>query len=191
MWPEYQSAGSHPAAQLCSIQCIHTSVEFCRLRGTGQKILKEIRNARPSFLLSGRIVSPIIDIGMNIGTERRSAQYGGLPDRRGTTRFPVREEVRYRLVHTKSAKVSGTGVTLNIGSGGILFTTQERLPMGRTVEIAVNWPARLGGTCPLQFVATGRVVRSEADRAAVRIERYEFKTRSASASAGSVSAFGN
>jgi len=63
--------------------------------------------------------------------------------------------------------------------------------MGRTVEIAVNWPARLGGTCPLQFVATGRVVRSEADRAAVRIERYEFKTRSASASAGSVSAFGN
>jgi hypothetical protein len=60
--------------------------------------------------------------------------------------------------------------------------------MGRMVEIAVNWPARLGGTCPLQFVATGRVVRSEPDKAAVRIERYEFKTRSAnglSAVAGS------
>jgi hypothetical protein len=49
--------------------------------------------------------------------------------------------------------------------------------MGRMVELSVNWPARLDGTCPLQFVATGRVVRAEARRAAVRIERYEFRTR--------------
>ena len=62
-------------------------------------------------------------------------------------------------------------------SGGILFTTEEILPLGRTVEVAVNWPARLGGTCPLQFVALGRIVRAELNRAAVRIERYEFKTR--------------
>jgi hypothetical protein len=46
------------------------------------------------------------------------------------------------------------------------------------VELSVNWPARLDGVCLLQFVATGRVVRSEAERAAVHIERYEFKTRS-------------
>jgi hypothetical protein len=46
------------------------------------------------------------------------------------------------------------------------------------IELSVNWPARLDGTCALQFVATGRIVRSEADRAAVRIEKYEFKTRS-------------
>jgi len=67
---------------------------------------------------------------------------------------------------------------LNIGSNGILFTTEDRLPLGRLVELSVNWPARLDGTCALQFVATGRVVRSEQSRAAVRIERYEFKTRS-------------
>jgi hypothetical protein len=46
------------------------------------------------------------------------------------------------------------------------------------VELSVTWPARLDGTCPLQFVATGRVVRSENDTAAVRFERYEFRTRS-------------
>jgi hypothetical protein len=67
-----------------------------------------------------------------------------------------------------------------MGSGGILFTTEEPLQVGRMVELSVNWPARLDGTCPLQFVATGRVVRAEEDRAAVRIERYEFKTRSLS-----------
>jgi len=77
---------------------------------------------------------------------------------------------------------------LNIGSGGILFTTQESIPLGRMVEISVNWPARLGGSCPLKFVATGRVVRSEPDKTAIRIEKYEFRTRSANglaASAGS------
>jgi hypothetical protein len=101
---------------------------------------------------------------------------GGAAERRRTTRFPVCEELKYRVMH-KSSRVSGTGRTLNIGSGGVLFTTEERLPLGRSVELAVNWPARLGGTCPLKFVAVGRVVRAEADIAAVRIERYEFRTR--------------
>ncbi len=52
--------------------------------------------------------------------------------------------------------------------------------MGRTVELSVNWPARLGGTCPLKFVAVGRVVRADLDKAVVKIERYEFKTRGTS-----------
>jgi hypothetical protein len=89
------------------------------------------------------------------------------------------------VVHSKALKTSGAGKTLNFGSGGILFTTEERLPVGRTVELSVSWPAMLGGTCPLQFVATGRVVRSESNRAAVRIERYEFRTRRAAAAAAS------
>src|SRR5664279_3017527 len=117
---------------------------------------------------------------MNIGTDSIDADGGGLPDRRGTGRFPVREDIRYRVVQSRTAKVSGCGTTLNIGSGGILFTTEDTLPIGRMVELSVNWPARLDGVCPLQFVATGRVVRSEGQRAAVRIERYEFKTRSLS-----------
>jgi len=70
-----------------------------------------------------------------------------------------------------------------MGSGGILFTTEEKLPMGRMVELSINWPARLDGTCPLKMVARGRVVRSEDTRAAVRIERYEFRTRRTSAMA--------
>jgi hypothetical protein len=52
------------------------------------------------------------------------------------------------------------------------------------VELSVNWPARLDGTCALKFVALGRVVRSEANRAAVRIERYEFRTRRTTAPVG-------
>lgn len=55
--------------------------------------------------------------------------------------------------------------------------------MGRVVEIAVNWPVLLGGTCPLQFVAKGRVMRADSEKAVISIERYEFKTRSAAAGA--------
>jgi PilZ domain len=110
-----------------------------------------------------------------------SANLATALDRRGNSRFPVREEVRYRMLNAKSLSVTGVGKTLNISSGGILFTTEEKLPMGKLVEVAVNWPARLGGSCPLRFVAVGRVVRAEDDKAAVRIERYEFKTRRTSA----------
>jgi hypothetical protein len=115
---------------------------------------------------------------MNISTELDSAPVGGFLERRGTSRFPLREDVRYKVVQSKAQKITGSGTTLNFGSGGILFTTEEILPVGRAVELSVNWPARLDGTCPLQFVATGRIVRAEANQAAVRIERYEFRTRS-------------
>ncbi|HEY2016898.1 MAG TPA: PilZ domain-containing protein [Bryobacteraceae bacterium] len=114
---------------------------------------------------------------MNVIIETSGPAIDQRKDRRGTSRFPLQEDVQYRVIHRSAAKTIGTGKTLNIGSGGILFTTAEKLPLGRTVEISVNWPARLGGTCPLKFVATGRVIRSEADKAAVRIERYEFRTR--------------
>lgn len=117
---------------------------------------------------------------MTIAQTDLSANLGNIPDRRATSRFPVREEVRYRVLHTKSLHVTGVGKTLNIGSRGILFTTEEKLPVGKLVEVAVNWPARLGGSCLLRFVALGRVVRSENNKAAVRIERYQFKTRGAS-----------
>jgi hypothetical protein len=114
---------------------------------------------------------------MNVGTESSGTDIGGFAERRGTSRFPLREEVKYKMLNGKVV-IAGSGKTLNIGSGGVLFSTEQRLPVGRMVELAVNWPARLDGTCPLKFVASGRVIRSEDDCAAVRIERYEFRTRS-------------
>jgi hypothetical protein len=116
---------------------------------------------------------------MEESTEEQSAGFGGISDRRETTRFPVREDVKYTVILSRAHRTSGAGKTLNFGSGGLLFTTEDRLPLGHTVELAVAWPALLGGKCLLQFVATGRVVRSESNRAAVKIERYEFRTRGA------------
>jgi hypothetical protein len=121
---------------------------------------------------------------MEESTQEESASVFGGADRRETSRFPVREDVRYTVIHSRALKTRGSGKTLNFGSGGLLFTTEDRLPLGRTVELSVTWPALLGGKCPLQFVATGRVVRSENNRAAVKIERYEFRTRGMAAANG-------
>ena len=112
-----------------------------------------------------------------IGHEVQAAQ-ASESERRRTSRFPLQEELRYRVIHKSGS--SGIGRTLNIGSGGILFTTEEKLPVGRQVELSVNWPARLDGVCPLKFVAMGRVIRADAGTAAIRIERYEFRTRATS-----------
>lgn len=117
-----------------------------------------------------------------VGIEHQTDQSSPIEaatDRRLTSRFPVEQQIRYRLVQSKPAAKSSVGKTLNISSGGILFTTAERLLPGHVVEIAMHWPVRLNGTCPLQFVATGRVIRSDDTSAAVRIHRYEFRTRAA------------
>lgn len=106
-------------------------------------------------------------------------------DRRLTSRFPLQQEVRYRLVQSKAMAAKGVGHTVDISSGGVLFTTSDRLPIGRLVEIAMNWPARLNGTCALQFVARGRVIRSDGKTAVIRIQRYEFRTRAASSTPAS------
>jgi hypothetical protein len=102
-----------------------------------------------------------------------------MPERRGNNRFPVQERIRYRTLHTKPLEHIGSGTTVNMSSGGILFTTERPLPTGRLVELSVSWPARLGGDCALNFVVIGRIVRSDGDCAAVRIQKYEFKTRGA------------
>jgi hypothetical protein len=62
------------------------------------------------------------------------------------------------------------------------------LPVGRSVELSVDWPAQLDGNCPLRFVAIGRVIRSEPKQAAVRIERYQFRTRGKTAPAMALAA---
>jgi len=98
-------------------------------------------------------------------------------DRRSSSRFPIMQEIRYRLLDRVAGKLDGNGMTVDMSRNGVLFTTDDELTPGRVLEISVNWPVALDGVCPLKFVATGRVVRASGTLAAVRIERYQFKTR--------------
>jgi hypothetical protein len=99
-------------------------------------------------------------------------------DRRASNRMPIEREVRYKVMGgKKSIKQVGLGKTLNMSSGGVLFTTETPLPAGERVELNVSWPAQLNDTLPLKLVAMGRLVRADDGQAAISVERYEFKTR--------------
>ena len=100
-------------------------------------------------------------------------------DRRGADRFPIEREVRYKVLSRKSAAEgeSGVGLTVNMSSNGVLFTTDRYLLPGRRLEVSISWPAQLNSKVALKLVARGRVVRSEEGRAAIEIHQYEFRTQ--------------
>ena len=106
------------------------------------------------------------------------------PERRDTDRFPIENDVRYKLLEARRIAQTGQGRTLNISSGGILFTTEARLPLGQRIEVAMDWPAQLNEHCGLKLVALGKIVRSSDDLAAVNIEKYDFRTRATAAAGG-------
>lgn len=98
-------------------------------------------------------------------------------ERRCSGRFPIQSEIFYRVLEGKHKLIAGKGITLDISSAGILFTTEQPIHEGKRVELSVDWPARLDGNCRLKLVALGRVVRSEGATAAIAIEKYEFRTQ--------------
>jgi hypothetical protein len=99
-------------------------------------------------------------------------------ERRRSDRFPIRRDLRYKVM-SRAHGGAGAGETVNMSSGGVLFTTELPLIPGKLVEIAISWPAQLDQKTALKLTARGRVVRSESGLAAVRIEQYEFRTMGA------------
>ncbi len=99
-------------------------------------------------------------------------------DRRGSDRFPIEREVKYKVLSKRSADEAGSGKTLNMSSSGVLFTSEHLLIPGKRIEVSISWPAQLNNKTNLKLVARGRVVRCEDGRAALEIQQYEFRTQS-------------
>src|SRR5579872_2573118 len=97
-------------------------------------------------------------------------------DRRDDRRYPIELELRYKVIARSRTPLEGTGRTLNMSSGGILFGGDQSLPAGAFVELSINWPVLLQNTRPLTLLIVGRVVRCQDDRVAVKTNRYEFMT---------------
>ena len=100
----------------------------------------------------------------------------GPNERRRSNRLPIAQPVSYKSrPQRKGSELTGSGNTLDMSASGVLFTTDASLSEGERVELAVNWPATIDGVA-LKLVVSGRVVRADVTRAAMSIERYEFKT---------------
>jgi len=98
-------------------------------------------------------------------------------DRRASNRLPIERDVHYKVLDgKKTVKYVGSGKSLNMSSGGVLFTTASSLREGERIELAVSWPAKLDDRIPMKLVAIGVLVRTHETQAAMSIERYQFKT---------------
>ncbi len=99
------------------------------------------------------------------------------PDRRHASRFPITRDLTYRVLTRRDGALPGDGMTINMSSSGVLFGTSYPPRAGTRLEVSINWPAQLNGTCPLNLVMRGRVARSEPGRAALEVLQHEFRTR--------------
>jgi len=97
------------------------------------------------------------------------------PDQRLRRRYPITLHVDYKLPNRGQVVRSGSGRTLNLSSGGVLFKANDSLPAGSSIELMIDWPLLLKDACPLKLVIRGRVVRSDAQAIAVKIMLHEFQ----------------
>ena len=109
-------------------------------------------------------------------TRRAQTEPGIYGDRRADRRYPIELELRYKLIRRKRVLETGTGKTLDISSGGICFEAERSLPRGLSVELSITWPVLLRNVAPMQLLVTGKIVRHEDARIAVRMAQHEFRT---------------
>ena len=99
-----------------------------------------------------------------------------LIERRSDRRYDLSLELRWKLIRRRRVLATGTGTTLDLSSGGILFETDRPVPNGGNLEVSIAWPARLHNVAPMQLVVSGRVVRGGGGKAAIRMIQHEFRT---------------
>lgn len=96
-------------------------------------------------------------------------------ERRRSPRFAVQEQLCYSIVEGQNIIAVGTGVTTDLSSSGVAFTTQQSLKPGTFVELSIKWPNKAGGVPTILVGISGRIVRADAGIAACAISQYEYR----------------
>ena len=97
-------------------------------------------------------------------------------DRRQDRRYHLQLELKWKLIRRRRVLDTGTGQTVDVSSGGILFDAGRHLPEGLNVELSIAWPVLLHNVAPMQLVAAGKIVRGDGHRVAIRTAQHEFRT---------------
>src|SRR5690348_13597873 len=85
-------------------------------------------------------------------------------ERRAHRRYVIEARLHYLI-----GGIRGEGSTFNIGSSGLLMNIGQVLPIGRKVQVMIEWPVRLEDHIPLDLVLIGKVLRGSSQGTAVRI----------------------
>src|ERR1035438_8776684 len=97
-------------------------------------------------------------------------------DRRHDRRYHLQLELKWKLIRRRRVLDSGTGYTLDVSSGGVLFDAGRHLPEGLNAELSIVWPVLLHNVAPLQLVAAGKIVRGNGHQVAIQTVQHEFRT---------------
>ena len=108
------------------------------------------------------------------GKRQGSEGLGG--DRREDRRYHLQLELKWKLIRRRRVLDTGTGKTIDISSGGILFDAGRHLPAGFNVELSISWPVLLHNVAPMQLVAAGKIVRGDSRHVAMQTTQHEFRT---------------
>src|SRR5205085_10150673 len=85
-------------------------------------------------------------------------------------------DLKWKLIRRRRVLDTGTGQTVDLSSGGLLFDAGRHLPEGLNVELAVSWPVLLHNVAPMQLVICGRIKRCNGRCVAIQTTQHEFRT---------------
>ena len=112
-----------------------------------------------------------------MGWEKRNTETDAIAgDRREERRYEIQLDVKWKLIRRRRVLDTGTGQTIDMSSGGILFDAGRHLPEGLNIELSITWPVLLHNVAPMQLAASGRIVRSAGRRVAIQTVQHEFRT---------------
>ena len=97
-------------------------------------------------------------------------------DRRYNRRYDISLDLRWKRLRRGKVMEFGTGTTIDLSSGGILFRAEKSLQSGERVELSVAWPVLVDTLPRLHLIVSGIVVRSIGKQNAIRMVQHEFRT---------------
>jgi hypothetical protein len=113
---------------------------------------------------------------VNEWDEQLKAMEGIAGDRRADRRYDLKLELRWKLIRRQRLLDSGSGTSVDLSSGGILFDAGRPLPPGLNVQLSISWPVLLHNTAALQLIVSGRIMRASGTCAAIQMAQHEFRT---------------
>jgi hypothetical protein len=102
-------------------------------------------------------------------------------NRRQDRRYQIKLDLKWKLIRRRRVLDTGTGQTVDLSSGGLLFDAGRHLPEGLNVELSVTWPVLLHNVAPMQLVIAGRIKRTSGRLAGIQTTQHEFRTAGAAA----------
>ena len=88
---------------------------------------------------------------------------------------PATETKWFRPAGVRAPAQWTEGESLNLSSTGLLFSCPDAILPGQKIEALIDWPSRPNNRGDLRLALEGVIVRSIDEKAAMRVEHYEFR----------------